>query len=246
MLRDRRLWPYIAAPIAVTTVLMVSAWWTAFSLAPDVVAAIADHPAGPGWANNLRRGMWFATSAAVHVGLLAVSSVIAWIVGGVIASPVYDRLSARVEAIELGDPSDEAFSWSLVAGDVIQGVSHSLLALVLYISVACPLALLGIVPVFGQLAEVIIGTLLSCLFLAREVLDYSLSRRRYSFRQKLDLVWTHRGVTFGLGLTTFGFLWIPFANFLSMPAAVIGATVLYCDLEKAGLTPGLPGAQERA
>jgi CysZ protein len=237
MFTDRRLWPYVVMPVAITAGLIVVAWVVAFGYAPDIVDGIIQRPGGRGVNAMARWVAYVLTSVLVHVATGVVASVVAWFAGGILASPVYDRLSAKVEALELGD-TDESFSFKLVAQDVAQGVTHSLLAMVLYLSLACPIGLFSLVPAVGQVVGIVCGAGLSSFFLAREVLDYSLSRRRLSFRDKVGLVWRHRPLTGGMGFATFLMLSVPFANFLSMPAAVIGGTLLYCQLERDGhVTP---------
>lgn len=239
MVTDRRLWPFVITPILVTSVLMGAAWLGSAELAPQIVEALFHRPEADGrWLTSLRRGMWWVSSAVVHVLLLGVSSVLAWIVGGIVASPVYDRLSAKVESLTLGEGDGEAFSWKLVMVDVWLGVTHSLFALALYLMLACPLSILGFVPVVGQVVQVVLGTTVSAMFLSRELLDYSTSRRRYGFGKKLGLLWRHLPLTLGMGMCTFGMLWVPLANFLSMPAAVIGGTLLFCELTRQGLLEG--------
>lgn len=241
MARERALWPYVATPVAVTTALLLGAWWLALQTAPQLVDTLFARPAdAAGWLGWARLTLWRATWLGVHVLVLALFSVLSWFVGSILASPVYDRLSARVEHLVLGR-AEEPFDARLVAGDVVAGVSHSLLALVLYLSLACPLVVLGIVPILGPPAELMLGTLVSAWFLAREVMDYATSRRRLGFGEKLGLLRRHRAVTLGLGLSTFALLWIPLANFLSMPAAVIGGTLLCCELEGSGLLRPRPG-----
>ena len=121
-----------------------------------------------------------------------------------------------------------------MASDVAIGILHSLYGALLYVSLFCPLLLLNLVPVLGQVAYTVIGGLLSAFFIAREVMDYSLSRRQLSFRQKLQLQRDNLSCVGGLGMSSFILLWVPLANLVSMPAAVIGGTLLYCELEQAG------------
>ncbi len=231
--RERRLWPFVATPAAVTTVLMAAAWYAALQVAPGLIDYIFHRPDGGGWLVSLMKGAWLVTNAVVHILTIGLFSVLALFAGSILASPVYDQLTARVERLELGS-REEAFALKLVAADVLMGVTHSLMALTLYLSLACPITAMGLVPVVGQGVNLVLGPALSALFLAREVLDYSFSRRRFGFAQKVRILRRHLPMTAGLGLSTLGLLAIPGVNVLSMPLAVVGGALAYCDLERSG------------
>lgn len=235
MISTPSLWPYVIVPILVTAGFILGALWVSWSWGGALAQDLLPMPTGTGWVAWAGRGMWTVSKAVIHVALFAVLAVLGWFAGGLVASPFYDRLSDRVERIVRGQGVDEAFDARVVLQDVVTGVLHSLGSLALYLGVSCPLLLLHLVPALGEPIYVLASGTVTSFFLAREVLDYSLSRRRVPFVDKFRLVWSHRAVTGGLGFGTFLLVWVPLLNFLSMPASVIGGTLLFCELQAQGL-----------
>jgi len=74
-------------------------------------------------------------------------------------------------------------------------------------------------------------------FVGQELMDVPLSRRRMSLRDKLGVLRDHRASVAGLGGVTALALLIPLANLVVMPIAVLGASLLYCDLVRLGEEP---------
>jgi CysZ protein len=235
MLTRRELWPYVAIPISLCAVLIIASSWATLHWGTELTRTFVSAPEASGWLADLGRTMWWITNAVVHAVLFGFLTVMSWFLAGILASPIYDRLSARVESLELGTPWTDDGGFTEALDDVWLGIQHTLLGVSLYLSLWCPMLLLNLVPVFGEIAYVVLGGAVSAFFVAREGLDYSLSRRRFSFRQKLNLMWAHLAVVEGLGLASLVLMWIPLANFISMPVAVIAGTLLYCDLEESGV-----------
>jgi CysZ protein len=235
MVERRELWPYAIGPVLLCGLLLgVSAALT-LSWGGTLMRALFDQPDATGWLARMGRTLWWMGNALIHLVLFGLLSVMSLFLTRILASPLYDRLSARVEAMVLGRPWSDEAGWTGVALDVWMGIAHSVLAVALYLALSCPLLLLHLIPFAGSLAYSGLGGALASFFIARETLDYSLSRRRFSFTGKLRLLWTHLAAVEGLGLASLIFLWVPFVNLLSMPAAVIGGTLLYCQLEQEGL-----------
>ena len=238
VIRHPTLWPWVFVPILITTALILGAFGITWTWGSTAAAALLSQPQGSGWYVSLLTVGWHLMSALVHAVIFAATAVFGWFLGGILASPFYDRLSDQVERIRLGSSIDEAFDLKTTATDIAFGIRHSIAGLVLYAGSLLLVVPLQIIPGLGALAYLVLSTTISSFFLAREVLDYSLSRRRIGFRGKLSIVWTERALTGGLGLGTVMLLWIPLANFFSMPASVVGGTLLFCDLKAAGHLPG--------
>ena len=155
------------------------------------------------------------------------------VVGNLLASPFYDVLAGKVEARLLG-PSDEPFAWRTVLGDAWMSVQHSLLGLLLYGLSMGLLLLLNLLPVVGSALYAALSTTATVFFLARELMDIPLSRRRLGFFEKIRWMGGHKALLGGLGLATMAMLAVPVVNLLLMPVAVLGGTLLYCHLHQVG------------
>ena len=62
--------------------------------------------------------------------------------------------------------------------------------------------------------------------------DLNLVRRRYATRAKIQLWKAHSWRFFGYGLSFFMFLTIPLLNVVVVPAAAVGGTLLYLELDR--------------
>ena len=128
--------------------------------------------------------------------------------------------------------TDEApFAWSVAIGDAAQSFVHSILGLTAYILLAAPLLLVNVVPVVGSVLYAVCGFSLTSLFLARDLLDVPLSRRRMSFLHKVDYLRDHLWLCLGLGLGTTMLLLVPLLDLLVLPCSVLGGTLLFLAIE---------------
>ncbi len=93
---------------------------------------------------------------------------------------------------------------------------------------AVPLLLLFLIPGINIVAP-FLWLAFSAWFLTLEYADYPMSNHGYSFNWQLQRMKRRRmtALGFGGGLTLL--MMIPLLNFLAMPAAVIGATRLWCE-----------------
>jgi CysZ protein len=240
MFTQPALWPYLALPVALTTALVVGAFAATWAWGTDVTTTFFPPPSPDGWMGALAFTLWRVSNAVVHLAIFLVLAVLSWFLGNALAAPFYELLSARVEGIVRGVEPDEPFTLSQALRDVAQSLAHTTACLALWAALACPITLINLVPLAGQAIAFIAGLGVSGFFVAREALDHPMARRRMTLRRKLGLCWGHLAAVEGLGVGVTALLAIPFANFLSMPAAAIAGTLLYLDLQDAGLIPEDP------
>lgn len=236
MVTTPALWPWIAIPVFVTTVLVVGAAGATWSWGGVLVESWWDRPDAGGTLGTISRGVWTLADALSHLVVFLVLAVASWFLGLILASPFYDAMSAKVEEIVLDRPRQDD-GWAEVLGDILLGIRHTIAGLTLWVGLWLPILFIGLVPVFGQIAAAIAGPLLTAFTLSREVMDYSLSRRRYSFRTKIGILRELGPTAAGLGVATLVISSIPLLNFISMPAAIVGGTLLYCELEQSDRLP---------
>lgn len=230
IVRERALWPWVTGPVAVTLMLVgASTVWVVTAgdvlVRPFVPDVLEGNPA-----------VWWWVDAGLRAILWVLLVVVSWFVGSMVSAPFHDRLSARVEHLVRGEPVDAPPGAGIV-GDVVIGLLHSSGALVLYLGLSCLLLPANLLPGLGSLGYAAASFWLTGLFLAREVLDYSASRRRLSFVAKFRLLRDNLAVTSGLGLAIALVVTVPFTTLLSMPVAVVAGTLLWCELDADGLIP---------
>jgi CysZ protein len=228
-----RLWVWAAIPVALMVALVATSLVLTFGAVPAIMAHLWAWPGGPGLGPALGRTAWIAVAATLAVGLFAASVVVLWAISSLFATPFYDVLAEKVEQELLGtDPPPT--SWIAILSDAGQSVVHTLLALALYGVALAVVALVELIPGIGTVLGALLGAVVTAMFLAREVIDTPLARRRVSFATKVAFQARHFALMQGFGTAATLLLAIPGVNFLSMPVAVVGGTLLYCRLEREG------------
>ena len=218
------LWPWAIAPLIITIALLVGAgiltWW----LTPHVVGWLWAQPAG-GWLYVL----WQVVVTCVTLLVFVLCALTLYLLSSLVASPFFDQLSEKVEIIERG-PREEV-SWKQFFLELWTSILHSLLSLALWLILMLFGALLNLIPGIGSVIDFVFVTVCTAFLLSREMMEGPMSRRNYSFRQKLAFVWKHRAIAQGFGTGTAILLWIPLMNLLTMPIAVVGGTRLFLRIE---------------
>lgn len=222
--RHPSLVPLVLAPMALTLALMVGLFSATLVGAPGVMMALFPRPEDGALLHDFAIGL-------LYMSLLALAVLGGWVAGNMLSAPIYDVLAGRVENAELGI-DDEDFSWGRLFSDAWMSVRHSLAGFALYLAVMLPILSLNLVPVVGSVLASLASALATAFFVAREVMDIPLSRRRMSFRDKLAFLREHRAAVGGHGAVVAVLLMIPLANLLVTPVAVLGASLLFCELER--------------
>jgi CysZ protein len=213
------LWRWVAAPAAVTLVLLVGAVvGIAYAVGP-VVGWVAVHLPGP-----LARVASPILTVLVVGGLVIAALLVFTSVAGAIAGPFNERLSEHLEA-ELTGRRPGAFSLREFALGAAASAVHALRRLaVALVGIALVFAL-GLVPVVGTVAAVAVAAWFAATAAAYDCYDAVFGRRAMAYRDKLAYLSRHRGRTLGLGLAVAGLLLVPGLNLLALAAGSAGATV---------------------
>ena len=210
------------------------AWWVWVGL--DTWTSLAIE-----W-TKLTNGSWSAIGwVLVDVVWLPLSMILAsaagWLMAAASAGPIHDQLSAEVErCLDVADTED--IQWREVAYDVLLGLWHTVLGLIIWAALSLIFFILQLLPGIGTLIGAIGWPIVSACLFARETVDFSLSRRRWSFAAKLRLILgrPRESVPYGLmGLVMMG---VPVLNVLCLPILVTAGTLWVVELEREGaLTP---------
>ncbi len=227
--RNSDLWGWAAAPLMLTITAISVAFLGTVTLTDDLVRLVWPTPREA----PLEAMLWWMAVKTLQVALFLVFAVIAWVIGNMIGSPFWDVLAERTEQ-KLLDRPETPFDWRIAAGDALMSVRHSLLGLLLYALVMGLLLALNLLPGLGTALYAGLSYPITALFLAREVMDIPLSRRRTPFAAKIRFLAQHKALVGGLGTATMGLFIVPLVNILVMPFAVMGGTLLYCHLHQVG------------
>lgn len=161
-------------------------------------------------------------------GALVAATLAIYLLSGALSSPFWDRMTEQLERFQTGRLPDHGATWFRA---LWRSATHTLLSLALWIAFQVVLLPLQLVPGFGSLLATLLGFGGTALFMARELLDPALSRRRYSYRAKWGEVWRHKGELFWLGgAVSLGVL-IPFLNFVVVPWGLAAGTLWWLARE---------------
>ena len=145
------------------------------------------------------------------------------IVANLLAAPFNDLLADRVTNQLRGDgQSDAGFS----ALDIPRALLGELRKLFYFAAWAVVLMVLTFVPVIG-LAGPFLWMAFGCWSLAIEYSDYPLGRLGLSFSEQRRLLRENPQETMGFGAAVLGATLLPGVNLAVIPAAVIGASLLW-------------------
>ena len=214
LVRRPRLWPLAALPAALAAACLVGGFLLALYSIHAVEAALVPGPGkvAPGIASLLTLVVWIATLVSGLVLGLAVALLL--------AAPILEQLSQRVDALVRGRPVEtgRGLRWELAQS--FRGTLFFLLA-------APGVFLLGLLPLFGPPLAALWGA----HALAFQQTDATLARRGLDFRARREWhrIWRLESLGFGrAGIVT---RIVPLANLLMAPALTVGGTLLVLELE---------------
>lgn len=226
LLKHPRLIPWMLAPAVLTiTVICLAVGMTAM-FGPALAVWLIPPPVDPSWT------LWWRLGLGLITGTLIVLSVAAgWVLGNMASAPLYDVIAGKVEREQRG-LSEQGETWVQTFANVAPSIRHSIAGFGLYIVIMVPLLALNLVPGLGSVLYTIASFVATVFFVSRELLDVPLSRRDLSFREKLDYLKVNRGYISGHSTVVAVLLFVPFANLFVTPLAVLGATLIFCDIEE--------------
>lgn len=220
LIRQPGLRRFVAVPLLVNTALFTALIFAAVSgfewLLDYLLGAL------PEWLHWLQYLLWplFAVSVLL---ILAYSFTL---LANLIAAPFNGVLAEAVEKHLTGQPLEQTGDWHALLADIPPSLASEVQKLGYFALRAMPLLLLFLIPGINLMAP-LLWTLFSAWMLALEYADYPLDNHGLKFRDQRPRLRGRPLLTLGFGLTVLGLMLIPVVNFLAMPAAVAGATVLW-------------------
>lgn len=221
---NRMLWKYAAAPLLISVMVLGIAYAVAYWLFFRLMSPIS----GGEWYWQI---LYYGLAVVVTALLLVTVFFLFAFVATTIAAPFNELISEKTEALVKGLFQDTPFSVMALLRDSARSVGHSLAILAMYAGVLLLSLVLLLIPVLGHILFVAVGVLLSSYLFAFEFLGYPMDRRRYSFSEKRRFLRSRFRSTIGFGLGNVAVAAIPIVNILLLPAAAVGGTLLFLDLD---------------
>lgn len=234
LLRSRReLWIWAALPMLLNMAAFAVAAAVFFSQLDALTSwaqgwlSVADPDSWFGWiwVAPLRAAAWLARG--VLVLLFAVATYLTFtLVGGVIASPILDTLSHRVELARTGEVAGQE---GPVLASALRSVIEEGKRVLFFATVQLAILALGLVPGL-QVVVPFLALGFGAWFLPLEYTGYALDRRGVSFRERRAWLWRHRGAMLGFGSAALPTFLVPGLNFLCLPWLVTAGTLLALEV----------------
>ncbi len=220
----RGLWPLVALPALLAALGLGMGLFAFWPAAARLLSLVWAEPSGA------LAIAWTAARVGLYLLLLFASAVA---LPSIVAAPVCDRISARVEALELGGPP-EGGGPARMAVEAAVALGHAVARVA--ILAAGHLLLLGLLLAPGAGAVYPAAAFLwSAAWLAFEQLDVAMSRHLHGFAEVRAALRAVRPLSLGMGGVLAALLLVPLANLLVLPLGAVAGTLLYCDLVRAGL-----------
>jgi uncharacterized protein involved in cysteine biosynthesis len=154
-------------------------------------------------------GLYYVAKFFLYLAFIVLGLVACILFTNIIASPIYEYVSMVVEADLTGRPAPEL---SMRESFKLIGEELKKVLFILGVSI-----LLLLIPGLN-----VISTAVTAFLIGWDFFDYPLVRRGWGFRERLVFVLSDFWSVFGLGL----WLVIPFVQFIFMPLAIAGGTML--------------------
>lgn len=180
----------------------------------------------PDWLGFLQWILWtlFTSFAAFFVFFVFTP------IANIISAPFNAIMSEKIEEMLTGQDINSGVSLGTIIKDSILSQLGKLLHIAIW---SLGLFLIGLIPVINLVAPflwIIFGSWLLTL----EYMDYPMGNHDMTFKQQKDLLKKRKGLTLGFGGGVMVLTTIPLVNFIVMPLATAGATVMWVEQLKPG------------
>ncbi len=219
LLRHPTLRPFVLIPLALNILIFASLLGVGFNVIDNLMEKMLSRI--PQWLDFIEWILWplIVITAGLITGYLFTA------VALLIASPFNSLLAEKAEELITGKPvqSLEGLWPALMA--IPRSVVRELLKLVYYVPMALLALVLSLIPGVGAVAWLLLGAWMMSI----QFIDYPMDNHQKSFAEVKDAVRSQRLSSLGFGGLVALCTVIPVVNFFVVPAAVVGATLLWCE-----------------
>lgn len=209
---------YVLVPLAVNALLFA----VALAIAARHVGALVERWL-PAWLGFFAPLVWLLFTLVAVLVLLTCFTFVANLIGapfnGLLAEAVERSLGAHRQ-------DDAPLTWRRVAAQALSACASELRKLGYLAVRALPLVALSLIPGLQPIAAAA-WMVFGAWALAIEYADYPLGNHGYDFPRQCALLAARRRTALGFGAAAAAFTMVPVLNFIAMPAAVAGATVMW-------------------
>ena len=213
---------FVLVPLAANIILFSLMGWLLFEFITDFCdAAMLTIPE---WLQFLS---WIITPLLWLIGGLMTGYLSTFVVL-MLTSPFHALLAEKAEEGITGEPVPALDGIAAALFEVPRALFREIRKVLYYVPMALGVLLLTIIPVFNAFAP-LAWFLLGAWMMSLQFVDYPMDNHRLPFRDVRDACAARRLSTIGFGGAVAFFTGIPLLNLIVIPAAVIGATLLWCE-----------------
>ena len=237
-IQNPRLIKYIAIPILVNILVAIALYSGLLFFGLQIVNDVQGDVTL--WLNQLIENLpqwlgflsYLASSLIIFIRLLLIvilliaTGFVLTQFGVLLGAPWYGQLSEQLEKLRTGKV--ELIELNIVS-DLGRAILYELKKLVLIAVVGIPLILVNFFPGVGTAVSSIGSFTLTTVIVCMDFLDSCLERRRFSFRQKLSIVFRSLPASGSFSLVCLGLISIPLVNLFTIPLCVASGTLFICD-----------------
>ena len=210
---------YAVMPLLINTVLFASLIWFGYErFSPLVDYMMSGIPA---IFNFLRWIIWIIISTFTAIFIFFTFTPIA----NIVAAPFNALLSEKIEIRLTGKAISVNSSFMKMARDSFLSQIRKLVYIIFWSAVLLLISLIPLVNFAAPFLWVIFGSWL----LSLEYLDYPMGNHELNFTRQRQILAARKGLSLGFGSSVMVLTSIPLLNFIVMPVAVAGATVLWVE-----------------
>jgi CysZ protein len=219
LIRHPDVRPYVIMPLLINVILFGALIWFGYTQFSPLVELLMSYI--PGFLDFLRWIVWLFITMLTTIIVFFTFTPIA----NIVAAPFNALLSEKIEALLTG----KAVSSDISFLTMVKNSLLSQLGKLLYIALwSLALVLVSLIPLVNFAAP-FLWVLFGSWLLSLEYLDYPMGNHDLSFSRQKQLLSGRRGLALGFGGSVMVLTSIPLINFIVMPVAVAGATLLYVE-----------------
>lgn len=147
-------------------------------------------------------------------------------IGNLITAPLNEIISRQAEVIFTKKEIEYNVGlWK----DAFLSVKAEGLKVTFYLSILIPIFLLNLIPVIGSVLSTSLGILFSFFYNALDFLDYPMTRKFFTLRNKIKVVLSRKMLSLGFGCCVFLMMFLPLINIFLKPVCVVAGTTLFFE-----------------
>lgn len=222
MLTDKRLRAFVILPLVANISLFILLGSVAWSLVDGLVQTTEETL--PSWLDFLT---WLIAPLLWLMGGLA-TGYLSTLTVLVLTSPFHALLAEKVEEQVTGQavPALEGIGGAIIA--IPRGIFKEIRKILYYIPLAIFVLIVTIIPGLQAFAP-LLWFALGAWMMGLQFMDYPMDNHRMSFTDVKEACASRRLSSLGLGGMVAFVAGIPLINLVVIPAAVVGATLMWCE-----------------